>query len=401
MRGSVPPPGPRATADPAAARATSPAASRLARLWERRERELPLLVLGGGAGATFLANVVARKMFTAAQFVDWAYLTSLVALFFSFSLLGSEQLIVRLARATDGAFELPRQAIGYIAASFVAFLLAYVVALDGRVFAYRLGFGAVPVLVSVSAIQLTHQLERARGNLLAAQVALNAWKVVLLPVAVLAAVALEERRAVTAALVIGSAFAAWLLLRLRGVFRATPGGGEAGRVFLPFLLSLGVLSALNIADRVTLEKVHASAEFARYVYLTTILVTPFGILSAYFGFKEAVQYRTVYSAAVLRRDAARTMLLATGCVAGWSVLCYATRGLRRAPLKGAVPSLPPLRSGNAHEWRLLTVTRHAHLGEETGMDGVIRKAGGGGWRPPGVKNGPWRKQPGTTGKMCT
>jgi hypothetical protein len=198
------------------------------------------------------------------------------------------------------------------------------------VFAYRLGLAAVPVLASVSAIQVAHQLERARGRLLAAQIVLNAWKVALLPIALLAAVALEERRAevaVTSALLVGSGVAAWLLLRLRQVFRATPGGGDAGRLFLPFLLSLGVLSALNIADRVALEKVHASAEFARYVYVTTILVTPFGILSAYFGFKEAVRYRTAYSASVLRRDAARTTLLATGGVAAWLVVCYATRGI--------------------------------------------------------------------------
>lgn len=291
-------------------------------------KNMALLVLAGGAGAVFLANLAARKLFTIAQFIDWAYLTSLTTLFFSFSLLGSEQLIVRSAKGTGSKIEVPRQVAKYVSASFAAFLLIYIFVLDGRIFAYRLGMASIPLLACIGTIQFVYQMERARGHLLASQLAFNAWKIALLPLVGLVAALAPDHRAecsVAAALLFGAVSAGVVFRRARHAI--TFGGGitDAATVFPPFMLSLGMMAALGVADRVVLEKTHHPDAFAGYVYLATILATPFSILSSYFGFKEAVRYRHCYSRAGARADTLRAMVLTTALFIGWSALCYVTR----------------------------------------------------------------------------
>lgn len=290
-------------------------------------RALPLTALAGSAGAVYLATILARRTFTEAEFVDWAYIMSLTSFFFSFSLLGSEQLVVRTAREKGARLLVPRGAARLIAASLVAFILVYVFALDGRLFAYRMGIVSVPVLGSIGAIQVVYQYERARGQLLAAQVAFGTWKYAL-PALVLIVPAASGRAewAVTGALVSGFIVSCAVARGARSSFALVDQGTDATRVFLPFMLSLGTIAVLNLADRFVLEKVHGAEQFAAYVYLATLVTTPFNILSGYFGFKEAVRYRRSYSRKAARQDALRNMGLTAVLVVAWSTLCFAARG---------------------------------------------------------------------------
>lgn len=303
---------------------------------KRLRNSLPLLSLAAGTGSVFLANVVARKVFTPAQFVDWAYLTTLTGLFFSFSLLGSEQLIVRSATETRGTLELPRQVTRYIGASFATFLLVYVAVLDGRLFEYRLGAWAVPLLACIGAIQVVYQLERARGQLLASQLALNSWKVALLPMVALGALLASEvgaEFAVTGALLVGLASVGVVYRRARHAVSLATRGTDAAKVFVPFMLSLGMMAVLGVGDRVVLEKAYAADAFADYVYLVAILATPFNVLSTYFGFKEAVRYRRSYSRAGVRADALRAAAVTAALFLAWAALCYATRSISAVPFE--------------------------------------------------------------------
>lgn len=288
-----------------------------------------LIVLGGGAIATFAANVVARRLMSGPQFVEWAYLTSLIALFFSFSLLGSEQLVVRTARVRNRVLELAHEALIVIALSFLGFGALFLALLDGRLFRFSLGMLALPMLVSIGAIQLVYQVQRARGRLLSAQVALNLWKFVLLPFTALAVVALPGRSALAAngaALAAGAVAAAWVILRERGAVRIAVFETDAFKVIVPFALSLGTLALLNVVDRVLIERNLDATAFADYFYTFTMIVTPFGLLSNFFGFKEAVRYRTDYSRAAALADSGRILALSALAVLAWLMLCYFFRG---------------------------------------------------------------------------
>jgi hypothetical protein len=305
------------------------------RLLSRIRADVSLFLLGAGAASVFLANIVAKNVFTEVQFVDWAYLTSLVAFFFSFSLLGSEQLIIRLARNDQERLEIPRSAARLLIISFLAFLLVYAFVLDGRLFEYRLGVTAVPILLSVGVIQLVYQVERARGHLFGSQFVVNSWKLALLPLVFVAAWLVPTRRAELAiggALLVGLIASgailrsAWMRLDVRAI------KSDAHRVFVPFMLSLGTMALLGILDRSVLEKVHDPAKFAGYVYMTTLLVTPFNIFSSYVGFREAVRYRRAYSSTSVRADTLRITVITTGLVIVWFVLCFLTRRLTHLPL---------------------------------------------------------------------
>lgn len=300
-------------------------------LFERALDHLPLALLGGGAGSVFLANIIAKNVFTPEQFVYWAYLITLVTFFFSFSLLGSEQLIIRSAKNHGRLLVIPRDSVWLISASFLVFLFIYLFVLDGRLLQYRLGATAVPVLTSIGAIQVVYQLERACNRLFASQFVLNGWKLVLVPLLIFSISWMaRERRAefvIAGALLIGFVAAAGIFQRARSNLLIKSTASDARQVFVPLMLSLGIMAVLGIADRVVLEKVEEPSAFAEYVYLVTIIAAPFNILSSYFGFRQAVRYRYECSSSHVRSDALRTIALATGLVAAWSALCYITRNL--------------------------------------------------------------------------
>lgn len=291
-----------------------------------------MLLLAGGAAGVYLANILARRSFSEAQFVEWAYATSLTAFFFSFSLLGSEQLIVRAAYENGARLAVPKRAAILIAGSFVAFLLGYALVLDGRLFAYRMGVASVPVLVSIGVIQVVYQCERARGQLLAAQVVFNAWKYAL-PLLVLLGPPVRGAAefAVSSALISGLLVTCVVARRASSSLALGDQARDVGRVYLPFMLSLGTMAMLGMADRYVLEKIYRPEEFAAYVYLVTLVTTPFNFLSGYFGFQEAVRYRNSYSRRAVRRDAFRKMGSTSVLVVAWSATCFAARGFLSLP----------------------------------------------------------------------
>lgn len=312
----------------------------LARVRDRLRHFTPFAILVGSAGALFLANILAKNIMTPEQFIEWAYLTSLVTFFFSFSLLGSEQLIMRSAKVDGGALLMPVQSARLILVSFFAFLVFYVLVLDGRLFAYRLGKNAIPVILCVGIIQLVYQIERAQGHLANAQFSLNTWKYALLClVFIIPAAGITAEIAVIIALLVGIVPAIVLIARTRKCLGIKDIQTDAGRIFLPFMLSLGAMAILGIADRIVLEKIQSPGVFAAYVYMATILATPFNILAGYFGFKEAVRYRTSCSPQMVRSDVLRTLSLATILVIGWSVLCYSTRTISNLPFDPSVWSI--------------------------------------------------------------
>lgn len=301
----------------------------LSRLRELTRPYLPLSLLGGGAGSMFLANILAKRSFTPDQFIDWAYLTSLISFFFTFSLLGSEQLIVRSGQDRGTVLLIPQEAVRLIVGSFFLFLLGYFL-VDGRIFQYRLGILAAPALLSVGAVQVAYQLERSRGHLLSAQLTFNSWKIALIPLLGVASVFIDNHRAefvMVGALVVGLVSSVWTIFRERRNIGFSKLQSDANSAFFPLMFSLGIMAILGIADRLVLEKVHEPAEFAGYVYLATVVVAPFNILASYFGFREAVRYRQECSSIMVRRDTLRVSLITGALVVGWFTLCYLTRDL--------------------------------------------------------------------------
>lgn len=289
-------------------------------------RRAALLVLAGGAGALFIANILAKRWFPPAEFTTWAYLTTILTFFFSFSLLGSEQLIVRSARELGGRMVVPRDAALLNIGCFLVFLAVFAGLLDGRIFkGFRLGILAVPVLVSVGLLQVVYQLERVRNRLVNAQFVYTSWRFVLIPL-IPAALALSmpapAEKVVLGALLIGLITATLVLVKERRNIAIAAIPTDSRSVFLPFLVSLGTIAILNLADRTALEYSRGGQVFSNYVYLQAILASPFNILAGYFGFREAVAYRQRYSRSLALRDAGKAMALAGSLVLGWSLVCY-------------------------------------------------------------------------------
>jgi hypothetical protein len=126
-------------------------------------------------------------------------------------------------------------------------------------------------------------------------------------------------------------------------------GAGLGRLFPPFFLSLGAMAALGVADRIVLERLRHPDAFAAYVYMVTILATPFALLSSYFGFKDAVRYRREFCREALRSDLLRALATSAVLVLAWSLACYLTRSLSGvtydASLWGILGGLSIIRCG--------------------------------------------------------
>lgn len=288
--------------------------------------KLPITILVLGAGAAFASNIAARALLDVEAFTNWAYLTTLASVFLSFSLLGTEQLIVRSSRLNEaGSSVIPESVVKLIASAAAIFALVFVLFVDGKVVSYRLGTSAVLMLASVGVVQVTYQGFRARRELMHAQVVMNGWRFMLLPsVAVIGWLGVPHgaELAFGLALAVGASIALSLAWHRRPLFRVGSVRSDANQVAVPFALSLGTLAVLNVIDRVVVERSLGGTAFSGYFYNSVVLSTPFMLLANYVGFSEAMRYKESYSKTAVVKDAFQVGVLVTGAAVVWGVGCY-------------------------------------------------------------------------------
>lgn len=259
------------------------------------------MIMVVGAGALFLTNILIRTYGSSELFQSWSYISTYLTLFFSFSVLGAEQLIIRFSTYTAGTgIMLTRATAMLFFVGAIAFILLFLFLLNGRIFTYEFDrLNAIVIIASISVLQAFYQKNRLTGANALGQFAFNLWRVILFVVigALLYLQTDFDLERTVAVILVSSAIIAYLSSGYKMKWRIQPEyKGEFG-VFVALSISLLSMSILGLLDRYMIESApnYTGLSFEDYFYLITLVVFPFNMLSSYIGYVTARRFKIVLS----------------------------------------------------------------------------------------------------------
>ena len=260
-------------------------------------KHLSFILMLGGSGLYFLSSILAKKYLHPDDFYLWNALLTIIAISFSFVYLGSEQLFVRL-----GIVEGDK----YIINIHVIYLMLFsVVSYIGFLFGiYSLGFFDLDLIIYSAFISIFiailiffHNLYRVKSFFNTSQLVLNSWKFFLLLMLMSSHYFEFDIKLAVACSFIISCLILIVFCNKNNSHLEFSNNTSDGTfaLYLSFLFSLMVITLMGSFDRLAIEKFLNKEVFSQYVYLVTILIMPFGLVSSYFGFKEVVYFKEKFS----------------------------------------------------------------------------------------------------------
>lgn len=307
------------------------------RLTALLKRHASLGLLGLTSASYFVAMIVARKTLEPDDLYFWNVLVTLVAMGFSLCFFGAEQLFLRFSTVTGVRVAINRGTLLLMGGALVLFTFLLAILSEGYFF--RLDMLALyPVLgLCVGVFVFVYNVMRVRKSFITAQLAANGWKFTILGALLLAPFGNASLLVTVAGLGLACAGTLALFWRNRAALDVTidPMPTQWQTLFFGFLLSLLVLMLLNNADRLIMARHGSEAMFSEYVYLVTLLLLPFSLLSNYVGFKEMAYLKHTYDRRRFLRKTLGVGGLAAGLFIPWFGLIYALQGLLEVPVHPA------------------------------------------------------------------
>lgn len=309
----------------------------IVRLTALLKRHASLGLLGLSSASYFVAMIVARKTLEPDDLYFWNALVTLVAMAFSFCFFGAEQLFLRFSTVIGARVVINRGTLRLMGGALVLF--PSLLALLSEGYFFRLDMLALyPALgLCVGVFVFVYNVMRVRKSFSTAQLAANGWKFTILGALLLAPLGNAPLVITAAGLGLACAGTLALFWRNRAMLEVTadPMPAQWKTLFLGFLLSLFVLMLLNNADRLIMTRNGSEAQFSEYVYLVTLLLLPFSLLSNYFGFKETAYLKQTYDRRRFLRKTLGVGGLAAGLFVPWFGLVYAAQGPLEVPVHPA------------------------------------------------------------------
>ncbi|MEL4415882.1 hypothetical protein [Shewanella algae] len=268
-----------------------------------KEKIFPLLVMILGAASLFFSNIFARSTFTEADFIIWSYTITITSIFFSFSALGTEQLLIRFGSFDTGMnlFRVSNSTFVVFLAGSIFFLFIYYFFLNGVILNIELDFLDVFLLsLLVSIIQFFYQARRGCNEFLVGQVYYNLWRVIVFLFVI--SYSFFELNVVD--LILSSLFLNLLVcifIKQSSVKISRDKLSYRKNITLAFsmLSALFIMTILNTYDKILVDNFSSSFDvsfsFADYFYFVSIFVTPFTILSSYFGYTESKVFKAGFN----------------------------------------------------------------------------------------------------------
>lgn len=286
-----------------------------------------LLVLG--SASLFLAMIVARKTLSPGDLYFWNALVTMVSMGFTFCFFGTEQLFLRFSIISKvGQVDISRSTLHLMGGGL--FFFTAILAVISEAYLFQLGWLILyPILgISVGSFVFVYNFQRVRKSFSEAQLAANGWKFTILIGLFLAPLGDAQWILVCS---FGLAFlgVACLFWRDRDALkiRDTSMPFNWRKLFLGFFLSLLVLLLLNNADRLIIARYGSKELFSDYVYVVTLLVMPFGLLSNYVGFRELARLKDRIEPTAFLRKALRGSVLTASLFVIWFGTIFALQTL--------------------------------------------------------------------------
>lgn len=256
-----------------------------------------LLIMFFGAGLLFIANILAKSSLIEDDFYVWNVFLTIFTLSFSFCLLGSEQLLVRLGELKGGFYNIELTVLSFMVISCILFTVLSYFLFSGYLFDIDLGFHVVFITLPISFIVFFYHFYRMVGLFNVSQLINNIWKIFLILSLYLyineylLALNIVFFGSLVVSVIVISGFYYYLPFKVRLV----NGDCDKKKLFLLYLsysFSLFVITLISMYDRFIVDYMNIDkTTFSNYIYLFTLLIFPFNLIASYFGFKEAKQIK--------------------------------------------------------------------------------------------------------------
>lgn len=268
--------------------------------------------------------ILARRKLSPDDFYIWNALVTLMGISHSFCFLGAEQLFLRFSAVTESRIVSINQRTLFLMAAMLTLFVA-LMTLFSEVYFFQLPTLTIYLLVgcSVGIFVFVYNFLRVRRSLTASQFAAQGWKATML-----AGLALASRENATWTILAGLGAASILCILLFATHRRslaithTPMPKGWRGLFLGFMISLFTLMLLNNFDRLMMARLGSEQLFSIYVYLVTLLLMPFSLLSNYFGFKEVANLKQSYLPRIFRRRTIWAGVTGAGLMLPWFAMLY-------------------------------------------------------------------------------
>ena len=267
-----------------------------------------LLLLALFSICYFASMVISKKLLSVEDFYFWNSFITLIAISFTFCFLGAEQLFLRYSILTDSGVSISKSTLCVMGVGLTLFSVSLTVLIETYFFRLDSNFTYIITTLCVSVSVFTYNFFRLMQHFSTSQLAANSWKLFLL-ISVCATPLGYAPWIIIGGLAVSSIVTTFLFWRNRHRLQLTSGKlpDDWYSLFVGFFLSLLALMLLNNVDRLLMTRYTTPELFSEYVYLVTLLLMPFSLLSNYIGFKETALLKKSYC----RRD----FLKKTGTVA--------------------------------------------------------------------------------------
>lgn len=245
-----------------------------------------------GAGAAYATNIVFAHSLSSASFVVFSTILTFSMWASTFSLLGSDQLVIRNSRVSDGNIHIPE---GYEKIYFHTSILFAVVSFF--IFLWIFGFFCSALISAVSFIFSRQIIDftshRLTGNYAAAQIEKNLWRICLLAISCFVfIIGKDVGDSEIFLFFFFSVLAAKLCSRIffRPVNLIKDNGPADLSLWWPFFVSMLLMNAMTHGDRFV-ASIMGNDYAAEYLLLQTVILFPVSIFQNYFGIRDAVSFK--------------------------------------------------------------------------------------------------------------
>ncbi|WP_394157430.1 hypothetical protein [Vibrio campbellii] len=295
--------------------------------------KMALIIMAIFSICYFSSSFFAKKQLDDHDFYTWNMFITLMSMSFSFCFLGSEQLFTRFIIGDKDKYFIQRDTIITLMISNVIYFLFLIIIVD-KVW-FKTSNISLYFLVSISSaiFVIIYNSFRVSKLFVRSQLANGFWKIIILIFLLIPVNISFEYKLYLALLVsLFMSISIFYYSKLEICLINQKQPKDWKKIFFGFFLSLFVMMILNNIDRVLVEKVISSKYFSEYVYMLSLTVLPFSLISSYVGFKELAYLKNKYNKAIYMRRMINTGVLVIFLYSVWFSLVMFFSGLLEVSL---------------------------------------------------------------------
>lgn len=284
----------------------------------RRHISLVVLVLAGLSH--FSLTIYLRANLSAVGFGQVSMFFTVLAMMWSFGLLGSEQSFLRHARLVNSTqITISPQLIRYLITSALVGAIGFSISLYHYAPLGKWSLAYFPFSLSLLFVLFLYNYFRLRQSFFWSQCYAGAWRL-LLPLILIPLARLQEisyEAVVLSVMVIVGCAAGIGFIHLRTGAKPVVEGYQQPALLsltVQFLISLLLLSIFETADRLLVEHLFGIAVAGTYFYYLSVALFPFSFLQSYLGFRELPIFKGSFTLSLVHRKLCDALMLGTALV---------------------------------------------------------------------------------------